>query len=50
MLVTNNQKKIQLPAKAAISVWTPTSLTDIEQQSQYNIRIRVLDHVTEINV
>ena len=52
VLVTNNHKEIQLPAKAAISLWTPTSLTDIEQQIQYDIRImaRVLDHVMEINV
>ena len=52
MLITNNHKEIQLPTKAAISIWTPTSLDDIEQHIQYDIRImaRVLDHVTEINV
>ena len=52
MLVTNNHKEIQLPAKAAISLWTPKSLTDIEQQIQYDIRIvaRVLDHVMEVNI
>ena len=52
MLITNNHKEIQLPNKAAISIWTPTSLNDIEQHIQYDIRImaRVLDHVTEINI
>ena len=52
MLITNNHKEIQLPKKAAISIWTPTSLNDIEQHIQYDIRImaRVLDHVTEINM
>ena len=52
MLITNNHKEIQLPNKAAISIWTPTSLNDIEQYTQYDIRImaRVLDHVTEINI
>ena len=52
MLITNNHEEIQLPNKAAISIWTPTSLNDIEQHIQYDIRImaRVLDHVTEINI
>ena len=52
MLITNNHKEIQPPNKAAISIWTPTSLNDIEQHIQYDIRImaRVLDHVTEINI
>ena len=52
MLITNNHKEIQLPNKAAISIWTPTSLNDIEQHIQYDIRImaRVLGHVTEINI
>ena len=52
MLITNNHKEIQLPNKAAISFWTPTSLNDIEQHIQYDIRImaRVLDHVTKINI
>ena len=52
MLITNNHKEIQLPNKAAISIWTPTSLNNIEQYIQYDIRImaRVLDHVTEINI
>ena len=52
MLITNNHKEIQLPNKATISIWTPTSLNDIEEHIQYDIRImaRVLDHVTEINI
>ena len=52
MLITNNHKEIQLLNKAAISIWTPTSLNDIEEHIQYDIRImtRVLDHVTEINI
>ena len=51
MLITNNHKEIQLQSKAAIFIWTPTSLNDIEH-IQYDIRImpRVLDHVTEINI
>ena len=52
MLITNNHKEIQLPSKAAISIWTPMSLNYIEQHIQYDIRImaRVLDHVTEIKI
>ena len=50
MLITNNHKEIQLPNKAAISIWTPTSLNDIEQHIQYDIMARVLDHVAEINI
>ena len=52
MLITNNHKEIQLPNKAALSIWTPTSLNDMEQHIQYDIRIlaRVLDHATEINI
>ena len=52
MLITNNHEEIQLPNTAAISIWTPTSLNDIEQTIQYDIRImpRVLDHITEINI
>ena len=52
MLITNNHKEIQLPNKAAISIWTSTSLYEIEQHIQYDIRnmARVLDHVTEINI
>ena len=52
MLITNNHKEIQLPNKAAISIWTPTSLNDMEQHIQYYIRnmARVLDHVTEIYI
>ena len=51
VLITNNHKEIQLPNKAAISIWTPTSLNEIEQHIQYDIRImaRVLGHATEIN-
>ena len=52
MPITNNHKEIQLPNKAAVSIWTPTSLNDTEQHIQYDIRImaRVLDHVTKINI
>ena len=52
MLITNKHKEIQLLNRAAISIWTPTSLNNIEQHIQYDIRImaRVLDHVTEINI
>ena len=52
MLITNNHKEIQLPNKAAISIWTPTSINYIEQHIQYDIRImaRILDHVIEINI
>ena len=52
MLITNNHKEIQLQNKAAISIWTPTSLNYIEQHIQYDIRImaRVQHQVTEINI
>ena len=36
-LLTNNQKQIVLPQKAAISIWMPTSLTFIEDHIQYDI-------------
>ena len=52
MLITNNHKEIQLQSKAAIFIWTLTSLNDIEQHIQYDIGImaRVLDHVTKISI
>ena len=39
-----------LPQKAAISIWTPTSLTFIEDHIQSDIQImgRVLDHIMEL--
>ena len=50
ILLTNNHKQITLPCKAAISIWTPTSLTHVEDHIQCDIRImgRVLDHVMEL--
>ena len=46
-LLTNNQKQIILLQKVAISIWTPTSLTFIEDHIQCDIQImgRVLDHI-----
>ena len=51
-LLTNNQRQITLPRRAAISVWIPTSLTYIDNTIQYDIPIlgRVLDQIMELPI
>ena len=52
LLVDNKLNIVPLPASATVSAWTPNSLTSIQTDIPYNIKIfgRVLDMVMEIPV